>query len=272
MSQRHSLNGLARSLFASVVVLGFLASLPNRAAAADEIVVFAAASLKTAIDDISAAWTEETGNTAKLSLAGSSTLAKQIQQGAPADVFISANVQWMDVLQDGKLIDPATRRDLLTNRIVLIAHGQSAAAVDIRPGFDLAGLLKDGRLAMALVDSVPAGIYGKAALTSLGVWEAVAPKVAQADNVRAALALVARGEAPYGIVYATDAAASDNVTIVGTFPSNTHPAIIYPGAVMSSSKATDAAKSFMAFLASDEAKPLFERQGFTVINPEAPAN
>lgn len=235
--------------------------------AGDEIVVFAAASLKNALDDISAAWSKKTGNTARLSLAGSSTLATQIQQGAPADVYISANIKWMDVLQNAKLIDPATRRDILRNRLVLIAHGKAAPAVAIASGFDLAGLLKGGKLAMAMVDSVPAGIYGKAALTSLGIWDAVSPNVAQADNVRAALALVARGEAGYGIVYATDAAASDNVTIVGTFAAETHPPIIYPAAVVAESKNKSAATGFLDFLASDTAKPLFEKQGFSVIEP-----
>lgn len=263
--------GFSRSarlvLAAAVGALVFTAGSTTSAKASDEIIVFAAASLKNALDDISAAWTKESGNTANVSLAGSSKLAKQIQQGAPADVYISANVKWMDVLQQDKLIDVATRRDILRNRIVLVAHGKSADPVTLEKGLDLNGLLKGGKLAMAMVDSVPAGIYGKAALTSLGIWDAVSPNVAQADNVRAALALVSRGEAPYGIVYATDAAASDNVTIVGTFPTETHPPIIYPAATLAESKKKDAAKSFLDFLTSEKATPLFEKQGFTVLAP-----
>ena len=251
----------------AIVMLALICAIGGHATAAkaDEIVVFAAASLKTALDDISAAWTQATGHAAAISLAGSSTLARQIGQGAPADVFISANVQWMDALERDRLIAPDSRRDLLRNSIVLVAHGKKAAPVTIGPGFDLAGLLGDGRLAMAMVASVPAGIYGKAALTSLGVWDSVAAKVAQADNVRAALTLVARGEAPYGIVYATDAAASDNVTVVGTFPSDTHPPIVYPAALVKTAADKPAARDFLSFLASDRARTLFEKQGFVVI-------
>ncbi len=237
------------------------------ARAGDEIVVYAAASLKNALDDISADWSKETGNTARISLAGSSKLAKQIQQGAPADLFISANVQWMDVLQNEKLIDVATRRDILRTRIVLIAHGKEATPFQIDKSMDLNGLLKGGKLAMSMVDSVPAGIYGKAALTSLGMWETVSPNVAQTDNVRAALALVARGEAPYGIVYATDAAASDNVTVVATFPAETHPPIIFPAAVLAESGNKAPAGSFLDFLTSQKAKAVFERHGFTALEP-----
>ena len=249
------------------VICGSVAVSSGAVRASEEIVVFAAASMKNALDDISAAWTKASGNTASISLAGSSKLAKQIQQGAPADLFISANVKWMDVLQQDNLIDLATRRDILGNRIVLIAHGKAAKPVAIDKGLDIVALLNGGKLAMAMVDSVPAGMYGKAALTSLGMWDKAAKSVAQSDNVRAALALVARGEAPYGIVYATDAAASDNVTVVGTFPTETHPPIIYPAAVLSESKKQSAAKSFLDFLTSGAAKPLFESQGFVVIEP-----
>lgn len=251
----------------AVVAGASFGAFAKRAVAADEIVVFAAASLKNALDDISADWTKASGNKVRISYGGSSNLAKQIQQGAPADVFISANVEWMDTLQKDNLVDAASRRILLRNRIVLIANGRSADKIEIKNGFDLAGLLKDGKLAMAMVDSVPAGIYGKAALTSLGVWDAVSPKVAQSDNVRAALALVARGEAPFGIVYATDAAASDNVTVVGTFPEQTHPPIIYPAAVVAESKTKPAATSFLDFLVTKDAKQIFEREGFSVIEP-----
>ena len=258
-------NRLRRTGFAALLVAVSAATLamPGVARAAD-LTIFAAASLKNALDDIAAQWKSETGKTATISYAGSSKLARQIQQGAPADIFISANVKWMDTLATDKLIKADTRRDLLRNKIVLIAHGKDVAPVTVEPGFDLAGLLGDNKLAMALVDSVPAGIYGKAALTSLGVWDAVAPKVAQADNVRAALALVARGEAPYGIVYATDAAADDNVSVVATFPADSHPPIIYPVAILADSKSAEA-DAFLGYLSSDAAKPLFEKQGFTVI-------
>ena len=232
---------------------------------ADDITVFAAASMKNAMDEVAEGWQVETGHTATVSLAGSSALARQIQQGAPADIFISANVGWMDTLQGEGLIDPASRYDLLSNSLVLIAHGADAETVTIEPGFDLAGMLGDARLAMALVDAVPAGKYGKAALESLGIWDAVAPKVAQADNVRAALALVATGEAPLGIVYATDAvAAGDSVTVVGTFPGDSHPPIVYPAARVAASE-NPLVGDFLTFLKGEKARAAFERQGFTTL-------
>lgn len=234
-------------------------------ARAAEVTVFAAASLKNALDDVARAWHEASGNSAVVAYAGSSQLARQIEQGAPADLFISANPDWMDYLERAKLIDPASRKDLLGNRLVLVAHGRDAAPVAIGPGFDLAGLLGRGRLAMAMVDAVPAGMYGKAALESLGVWPSVRDHVAQADNVRAALTLVALGEAPYGIVYATDAAAADDVTVVGTFPEASHPPIVYPVALTLAGD-TPEARQLLAFIASPAARPLFERQGFTVLD------
>jgi len=249
----------------TILVGGVPGPTPRQAAAQGAVVVFAAASLKNALDDVVAQWEAETGGAVTVAYAGSSALARQIQQGAPADVFISANVAWMDELEADGLIRPGSRRDLLRNRLVLIAHGRDAAPVEVAAGFDLPGLLGDGRLAMALVDAVPAGLYGKAALSALGVWDSVAPRVAQADNVRAALALVARGEAPYGIVYATDATADDNVTVVATFPAESHPPIVYPAALAAGSDAGDAA-ALLAYLGSAPARPLFERQGFTVID------
>lgn len=234
-------------------------------AKADEVVVFAAASMKTALDDFAAGWSAETGHDVVLSYAGSGALARQIIEGAPADIFISAAIGWMDEVEEQGLIAEDARRDLLGNTLVLIAHGTGAAPVEIAPGFDLPGLLGDEKLAMALVDSVPAGQYGKAALTSLGLWDAVAPSVAQADNVRAALALVSTGEAPYGIVYATDAAADDNVTIVGTFPADSHPPITYPAALLTG--AADAAdRDFYQALTSEAARAAFEAQGFAVLD------
>lgn len=247
-----------------LALTALLACAFTSATRADDVTVFAAASLKTAMDRIAPAFAEETGHKAVVSLAGSSALARQIEAGAPADVFISANEAWMDRLEDAGAVRPETRVDLLGNRIVLVASDPDAAPVEIAPGFDLAGLLGDERLAMALVDAVPAGIYGKAALESLGVWEAVAPKVAQADNVRAALALVAAGEAPYGIVYATDAAAEDDVTVVGTFPEDTHPPIVYPAA--ETVEAGPGASAFMAFLQGPAARAVFEREGFEVLD------
>ncbi len=170
----------------------------------------------------------------------------------------------MDYVAEKKLIKEDTRSNLLGNRIVLVAPADKAKDVEIKEGFDLATLLGDGRLAMGAVDSVPAGKYGKAALEKLGIWSSVEPKVAGAESVRAALLLVSRGEAPYGIVYQTDAAADPGVKIVGTFPEDSHPAIIYPVAVLSSSK-TPAAEAYLEYLKSDKATPYFEKQGFTVL-------
>src|SRR6056297_844115 len=205
-----------------------------------------------------------TGHDLIVSLAGCSALARQIQQGAPADIFISANPDWMDAVEAEGLVETGTRFDFLSNSIVLIAAGTDAQPAGIGPDMDLAGLLGDGRLAMALVDSVPAGIYGKAALENLGLWAGIEAQVAQADNVRAALAFVATGEAPYGIVYATDAAAEDTVSIVGTFPADTHPPIVYPAADLAN-RDTPAETEFLEYLRGPEARAAFERQGFTVL-------
>lgn len=235
-------------------------------AAADEVVVFAAASLKTALDAVAADWQAATGHTVTISYAGSNVLAKQIIEGAPADIFVSAAADWMDEVERAGLTVPGSRADLLGNTLVLVAHGE-AAPVEIGPGLDLAGILGEEKLAMALVDSVPAGQYGKAALENLGLWAAVAPSVAQVDNVRAALALVAAGEAPYGIVYATDAAAEPGVSILGTFPADSHPAILYPAALLAG--ATDPAdQAFFAALSGEAADAVFRAQGFTVRGAE----
>lgn len=242
-----------------------LAGVPIGAATAGEVVVFAAASMKTALDAVAADFEAATGDTVTISYAGSNALARQIIEGAPADIFISAAENWMDEVAKAGLIAGDTRRDLLGNTLVLVAHGREAAPVQIWPGFDLSGLLGDGKLAMALVDSVPAGQYGKAALESLGVWAAVEPSVAQADNVRAALAFVSSGEAPFGIVYATDAAADDNVTVVGTFPEDSHPPIVYPAALLTG--AADAAdRAFFEALSSDAADARFAAEGFAILD------
>ena len=232
---------------------------------AEEVVVFAAASLKSGLDDFAARWGEETGNTVTISYAGSGQLARQIIAGAPADLYLSANVGWMDEVEKAGLIQKGARADLLGNTLVLIAHGKEAAPVVIGPDLDLVGLLGVGKLAMALVDAVPAGQYGKAALEALGLWEDVAPSVAQTDNVRAALALVSTGEAPFGIVYATDAAASDNVTVAATFPEGSHPPIIYPVALLANATGP-VDRQFYDALFGDEARTAFEKQGFSVLH------
>ena len=237
------------------------------AASADgrPVLVFAAASLKTALDAIAAKWRHETGKQVTISYAASSTLAKQIENGAPADLFISADRDWMDYLQQRQLIDPQTRVDLLGNSLVLIAPADSASRMTIAPGFPLAARLGGGRLAMADPAAVPAGRYGKAALTALGVWPEIAFRIAAAENVRAALLLVARGEAPLGIVYRTDATAEPAVRIVGTFPSDLHPPIVYPMALTSFAGAD--ASAFAADLRGPAARALFDAQGFTIAAP-----
>jgi molybdate transport system substrate-binding protein len=252
------------ALWSTAVALG-LAGFTPALAHADEVVVFAAASLTDALTEIETSFESATGRDLVVSLAGSSTLARQIQEGAPADIFILASTDWMDTIESDGLIEEGSRFDLLGNTIVLIAHGDGEP-VAIDPGFDLVGKLGDGHLAMALVDSVPAGIYGKSALENLGLWKKVEPQVAQADNVRAALAFVATGEAPYGIVYATDAVAEDRVSIVGTFPADSYPPIVYPVADLAN-RDTEAENIFIEFLHGPEARAAFERQGFTVLVP-----
>jgi molybdate transport system substrate-binding protein len=240
------------------------ATAPSRAG--DNVVVFAAASLKNALDNINAAWKADTGKEATISYAASSALAKQIEGGAPADIFISADLDWMKYLSDKKLTKAGTETKLLGNRIVLIAAKDSKLETKIAPNFDLAGLLGDGRLAMGDVKAVPAGKYGKAALESLGVWASIEGKTAQAENVRAALKFVATGEAPLGIVYQTDANADPAVKVIGTFPEDSHPPIVYPLALTAESKHADAA-DFVKYLQSAKAKELFEAQGFTFLVP-----
>lgn len=252
---------VCRSAFAGLIALACIA-VPARASAAD-LVVFAAASLTNALDRVAEAWMAETGHRVVMSYAGSSALARQIQQGAPADIFISASIEWMDAVQNSGDLREGTRRDILGNTLVLIAHGRDAPAVTIDENLDLAGMLGNERLAMALVEAVPAGIYGKAALTALGLWEKVAPLVAQSDNVRAALTFVAQGETPLGIVYATDAAVQDNVTVIGTFPAGSHDPITYPAAVTAQSD-SPAAEAFLDWLTSDTARAIWLEFGFGV--------
>jgi molybdate transport system substrate-binding protein len=254
---------IRRGLLALLVVVG--GALTARAA---DTQVFAAASLKNALDDVAARYEAATGKPVAVSYAASSALARQIEQGAPADIFISADLDWMDYLQGKDLVQPQTRVSLLGNRIVLVAPADSAVDIDIVEGFPLADLLGDGRLAMGDPAAVPAGKYGKAALERLGVWQTVEAKIAPAENVRAALALVARGEAPLGIVYRTDAVAEKGVKVVGTFPEETHPPIVYPVALVASSTSPHAA-AFLAFLRSAKARGAFEGQGFTMIGAAA---
>jgi molybdate transport system substrate-binding protein len=236
------------------------------AAQGKDPLVFATASLKNALDEIAGQWQRQSGKKAVISYAASNTLIKQIEAGAPVDIFISADLDWMDYGQQKNLIKPDTRVNLLGNRLVLIAPKDSTLRVNIQPGLDLAGALKRGRLAMGNVEAVPAGKYGRAALEKLGAWVGVKDKIAQTENVRAALLLVARGEAPLGLVYQTDAASDPNVKIVGTFPENTHPPIIYPIALTKESSSPDAV-ALLNFIRSPAARPAFERQGFTVLGP-----
>jgi molybdate transport system substrate-binding protein len=228
-----------------------------------DVLVFAAASLKDALDEANSLFLFENGSGVRVSYAASSALAKQIENGAPADVFISADLDWMDHVAERKLIMPDTRANFLGNRLVLVANAGSKLSLTIGPNFPLAQALGDSRLAMADPASVPAGKYGKAALETLGVWGSVSGRIAPAQDVRAALLLVSRGEAPLGIVYQTDAAADKNVKIIGTFPDSTHPPIIYPMAILAGST-NGVAPVYVQYLLSPKAEPFFEKRGFTV--------
>lgn len=236
--------------------------------AADKVTVFAAASLKNALDAVSAQWAADTKKETAISYAASSALAKQIQEGAPADIFISADMDWMNKLSEGKLIADGSVVKLLGNQIVLVAAADSKSEAKIAKGFDLAGLLGDGKLAMGDVKAVPAGKYGKAALETLGVWSSVEGKVAMAENVRAALKLVATGEATLGIVYTTDARAEKGVKVLDTFPADSHPEIVYPVGLVAASTNSDA-KDFVTYLQGAKAQAIFKDQGFAVLVPAA---
>jgi molybdate transport system substrate-binding protein len=247
-----------------VAAAGSLAELTPAAAQEKTLTVFAAASMKNALDDVNAAYTKKTGVKVVTSYAASSTLMKQIEQGAPADVFVSADLEWMDYGSQKKVIKDDTRTNLLGNKLVLVAPKDSKLAdVKIGPGFDLAKLAGDGRITTGDVASVPVGKYAKAALEKLGAWQAAAPKFAMAESVRAALALVARGEAVLGIVYETDAKVEPNVKIVGVFPEDSHPPVIYPVAATVTAKPD--ANDYLAFLRSQAAKTVFETYGFTFL-------
>ena len=254
---------------AALCALALFVALPPTAPAKAQdrqpIVVFAAASMKNALDEIAAEWTKASKTEVKISYAASSALAKQLESGAPADIFVSADLKWMDYVAEKKLIKANTRQNLLGNTLVLIARKDGKFKdVKIAPNFDLADLLGNERLAVGQVDSVPAGLYAKAALEKLGVWKSVEGKLAQAENVRVALAYVSRGEAPLGIVYGTDAASDPQVVVVGTFPEGSHPAIVYPVAQIETSKNPKAAE-FLKSLSSPSAQAIFKKHGFSVL-------
>ena len=260
-----SLRFLTSCVLLVFVLLALSSTVWNSPASAQgqKLIIFAAASLKDALDEVNVAYQHENSQETATSYAASSTLAKQIEAAAPADVFISADLDWMDYLAKRNLIKPETRANLLGNRLVLIAPVNSPLNLAIGPNFSLAQALGNGRLAIADPNAVPAGRYGKAALESLGLWSTIADRLAPAENVRAALALVARGETPLGIVYQTDAASDKDVKIVGIFPQDTHLPIIYPIAVVVSST-NPAALGYLAYLKSRAARPTFEKHGFTV--------
>lgn len=247
-----------RCLFLLVVVLASPALAQERGP-----LVLAAASLQEAMSDAARAWAAKGHGAPVISFAASSALARQAEAGAPADLFVSADEDWMDYLAGKGLLWPGTRAEFLTNRLVLVAPVSSRARLSLVRGFPLVRALATGRLAMADPDSVPAGKYGRDALSNLGVWGAVQGRVARAENVRAALALVERGAAPFGIVYATDARAARGVRVVGLFPASSHRAIIYPLARLSRSTHPDA-EAFRRFLLSPEGKAIFVRRGFAV--------
>ena len=246
-------------LFAAFVTL--LAAFSPASAEDKTITVFAAASMKNALDEVNAAYHTKTGVNVTASYAASSVLAKQIEQGAPADVFVSADTDWIDYAISKKVINEPTRVNLLGNSIVLIAPKNSNIDdVNVAQGFDLAKLAGDGKIATGDVQSVPVGKYAKAALEKLGAWQAAEPKFAMAENVRTALTLVSRGEAALGIVYSTDAKVDPGVKVVGTFPADSHPAIIYPVAATATAKPETT--SYLGFLRSTAAKNIFEKYGF----------
>ena len=248
---------------AIAALAGLLALAPLAARAAD-VTVFAAASLGDALNEIGKSWQQKTGHTAAFSFAASSVLARQIENSAGADIFLSADSEWMDDLDSRGLIARDTRRNLLGNHLVLIAPADSTVKLSIAPHFDLVGALGDGRLAIADPESVPAGKYARSSLTSLGVWNSVADHLAQAENVRVALAYVARGETPLGIVYTTDALSESRVKVVGTFPDGSHPPIVYPAALTKEAKPL--AREFLAYLSGPEARAVFARSGFVVLD------
>jgi molybdate transport system substrate-binding protein len=249
---------------ATAVLLCLSIALPLSAAAqTDRLLIFAAASLKNAMDGVATAYEKDHDVDVRVNYAGSSTLARQIERGAPADLFISANQVWMDRLEANDRIDKASRIDLLANALVLVAPADSDVTLTIGPRFPIVESLGNEYLAMANTDSVPAGIYGRQALTSLGVWAPLSKQVAQVNNVRAALALVARGETPLGVVYSSDAVAEDDVRVVDIFAADSHDPIVYPAAILEGVD-NPQAEPFMAYLQGEVAARIFEQWGFTL--------
>ncbi len=263
LARRRFLARVGGCLVAAWAVLAPVLGSAQEAGETNAPIVFAAASLKNALDAVAAAWKKEAGKAVTISYAASSTLARQIEQGAPADIFISADLDWMDWLQQRDLIKANSRQLLLGNTLVLIAPADRTTSFKIVTGADLAGALGEGRLSIGETKSVPAGKYAKEALEKLGMWRAVEGKLAQSDNVRAALALVARGEAPLGIVYATDAKAEPKVRVVDTFPASTYSPIVYPIALTATSRNADAV-AFLAYLRAPGALREFVARGFTI--------
>jgi molybdate transport system substrate-binding protein len=253
------------SATAAVAIGLALAGLPIAIAQGADLTIFAAASVKEALDEQVGKFQAQTSTRIVVSYGGSNALARQVEAGAPADIFLSADTDWIDYLDKRDLLRAGTRTDLLRNRLVLIAPADARTSLSIGPSFALGAALGTGRLAMANPESVPAGKYGKAALTALGVWTSIESRIARTDNVRAALMLVARGEAPLGIVYATDAIAEPKVRIVDTFPEQTHPPIVYPIAILASSR-TPSAQGFVDNLHSPAARAIWVRHGFGMAN------
>jgi molybdate transport system substrate-binding protein len=259
----------------AVLALGIVASVtvPTTQARADTVTVFAAASLKTVLDELALTWAGTTPHQMIAAYGSSALLARQIEAGAPADLFISANSAWADYLEEQQLLQPDSRIDLLSNSLVMIAPAPDAGSdptpLDVTSGTDFLARLGDAPLAMALIDAVPAGIYGQAALKNLGSWDQIAGQIAQTDNVRAALALVASGEAPLGLVYATDALAEPRVAVVATLPPASHPPIRYPAALIADSN-NEAATELLDWLQSATASAIFQRHGF-ITRPAAAA-
>ncbi len=255
-------------MLAMVLAAGLLGAASDAPAKERALVVFAAASLKNALDAAAADFEQASGAAVTISYAGSPTLAKQIEAGAPADIFISADLSWMDYLAERELIKADTRRNLVGNTLVLVAPAPAPVKLAIGPNFPIGAALAGGRLAMANTQAVPAGRYGKAALQALGVWPEVEGRLAEADNVRGALALVSRGETPLGIVYATDAEADPGVAVVDAFPAETHPTIVYPIAVTASSGHA-AGSRLVSFLTGDAGRSRFEEEGFSILSGDA---
>lgn len=248
----------------ALLLLGCVLSVAARAAEAQDqpLLVFAAASLTNVLDEIGPAYTQQSKQPVKFSYAASAALARQMEAGARADVFFSADLEWMDYVQARNLIDRSTRRNVLGNRLALVAPADSRIELKIGPGFKLAEALgQSGRLATGDPESVPVGKYARSALTSLGVWNDVADRLVRADNVRSALAFIARGETPLGIVYETDAKVEKRVRIVDFFPADSHPPIVYPVAVTAGAR--PGARQFVEFLQSAAAQEAFKKYGFT---------